>query len=158
MTYRTDHLRAEIAGLVGKIKYLKRHGKIKHLWVTDSGLREEARAHYLALAFLQGKSYAEVEPTCRYKPNLIRVRDLLLEFGPPALKYKFARSRDNSVKLAWEAWCQKARGHLEDQMGPQNHYLGMGYDPDEPEQSKSGAMRQLDRYFKMATDLDPKRK
>jgi len=158
MKYRTDHLRAEIAGLTGKTKYLKRHGKFKHLWVTDSGLRKEARAHYLALAFLQGKSYLEVEPSCRYKPNFIWVRDLLLEFGPPALKYKFARARDNSVELAWEEWCQEARDHLESQMGPQNYYLGMGYDPDDLEQSETVARRLLDRHFKMATDLDTKEK
>lgn len=85
-------LKVKVKSLAAEARIIRRE---EHRWPGDSptraslqghrrnDVRREARHSYLALAYLRGRAYREVEQTCHRDPDWEAVARMIKKYGPP---------------------------------------------------------------------------
>jgi hypothetical protein len=89
-------LKAELKDLAKRLRYWKSHRKYekrleinKPLWQIDSiifELKHKFRHRHIAYCLLRGRSYDEVEQSCKVSPNFGIVNKIMEEHGRKTLR------------------------------------------------------------------------
>lgn len=113
-----SHLRVKIKSLAAESVIIKkeeiRHKKHPEIRASLANhrktvVRTESRLSFLAYGFLKGKSYKDVENTCKKEPDWVRVRNMVVKFGQYGLNYT---QREEQLKQ-FDIWVKKAKEGLQ---------------------------------------------
>jgi len=80
-----EQLKAEAIKLRSQrldIKKLQQNGKYAgHLQCSQIYLKSNYRHKHIAYSLMRGRTYEQIEPTCRNKPDMDRVKEIINEYS-----------------------------------------------------------------------------
>lgn len=147
MNHRLDHLRVKLKTLAAESRIIRKEEQKAKRRARNSSVPEMRAAYYqayrhfrdhrrgvvrraarhtlLALGFLRGKTYAELEPYSEKEPSWSHVHGNAVRFSVPEWKARMTKNfEDEETRKKWEAWLGKAKEHFRTSSPPKSQPQG----------------------------------